>query len=73
MVFLYQLLLLLPIHTHDIKSAAETLDNIVITKRRRIPSSSSKTIQKLCLDKGYDFQEIEYMNLPKEIHTTHST
>jgi putative transposase len=34
----------------------------VITKRirARIPASSSKTIQNLCLDKGYDFQEIEY-------------
>jgi len=61
-------------NTHDMKSAAETLDNMVITKKRRIPSSSSKIIQKnLCLDKGYDFQEIVYMNLSKEdIHTTHT-
>jgi hypothetical protein len=45
------------------KSAAKTLDNIVIIKRRREriqASSSSKTIQNLCLDKGYDSQEIEY-------------
>jgi putative transposase len=48
---------------HDMKSAAKTLDNIVIIKRRReriLASSSSKTIQNLCLDKGYDSQEIEY-------------
>jgi putative transposase len=50
-------------NTHDMKSAAKTLDNIVIIKRRRrerIQASSSKTIQNLCLDKGYDSQEIEY-------------
>ena len=42
---------------HDMKSAAKTLDNIVIIKRRRERiqgSSSNKTIQNLCLDKGYD-------------------
>jgi putative transposase len=40
-------------NTHDMKSAAKTLDNIVIIKRRRrerIQASSSKTIQNLCLD-----------------------
>jgi putative transposase len=51
-------------NTHDMKSAAKTLDNIVIIKRRRrrerIQASSSKTIQNLCLDKGYDSQEMEY-------------
>lgn len=51
-------------NTHDMKSAAKTLDNIVIIKRRRREriqaSSSSKTIQNLCLDKGYDSQEIKY-------------
>jgi putative transposase len=50
-------------NTHDMKSAAKILDNIVIVKRRREriqASSSSKTIQNLCLDKGYDSQEIEY-------------
>jgi putative transposase len=51
-------------NTHDMKSAAKTLDNIVIIKRRReriqASSSSNKTIQNLCLDKGYDSQEIEY-------------
>ena len=51
-------------NTLDMKSAAKTFDNIVIIKRRRREriqaSSSSKTIQNLCLDKGYDSQEIEY-------------
>jgi putative transposase len=50
-------------NTHDMKSAAKILDNIVIVKRRREriqASSSNKTIQNLCLDKGYDSQEIEY-------------
>lgn len=43
--------------THDMKSAAKTLDNIMIVKRRR---AQRKIVQNLCLDKGYDFQEIEY-------------
>jgi putative transposase len=54
---------------HDMKSAAKTLDNIVIIKRRReriLASSSSKTIQNLCLDKGYDSQEIEYEAVKRE-------
>jgi putative transposase len=58
-------------NTHDMKSAAKTLDNIVIIKRRgrrgRIQAySSSKTIQNLCLDKGYDSQEIEYEAVKRE-------
>jgi putative transposase len=40
------------------KSAAKTLDNIVIVRRRR--PAPSKILQNLCLDKGYDSQEIEY-------------
>jgi putative transposase len=40
------------------KSAAKTLDNIVIVRRRR--PAPSKILQNLCLDKGYDYQEIEY-------------
>jgi putative transposase len=47
-------------NTHDMKSAAKTLDNIVITKRRRRSALRKKVVQNLCLDKGYDFQEIEY-------------
>jgi transposase len=46
-------------NTHDLKSAAKTLDNIVIVRRRRRPAAS-KILQNLCLDKGYDSQEIEY-------------
>ena len=45
------------------KSATKTLDNIVIIPKeteRIQASSSSKTIQNLCLDKGYDSQEIKY-------------
>ena len=45
-------------NTHDMKSAAKTLDNIVIVRRRR--PAPSKILQNLCLDKGYDSQEIEY-------------
>jgi putative transposase len=45
-------------NTHDMKSAAKTLDNIVIVRRRR--PAPTKIIQNLCLDKGYDSQEIEY-------------
>jgi putative transposase len=41
------------------KSAAKTLDNIVIVRRRR-RTAPSKILQNLCLDKGYDSQEIEY-------------
>jgi hypothetical protein len=43
------------------KSAAKTLDNIVIVRRRRRRRPApSKILQNLCLDKGYNFQEIEY-------------
>jgi len=38
-------------NTHDMKAATETLDRTVIER----PSKS----QNLCLDKGYDFSEIE--------------
>jgi transposase len=41
------------------KNTVETLDNIVTIKRRRRPVLR-KIVQNLCLDKGYDFQEIEY-------------
>ena len=47
-------------NTHDMKSAAKTLDNIVIVRRRRRRPAPSKILQNLCLDKGYDSQEIEY-------------
>ena len=38
-------------NTHDMKATANTLDNMVIKR----PSDK----QNLCLDKGYDFSEIE--------------
>jgi transposase len=44
-------------NVHDMKAAINTLDNIVVKK----PSYYiCKTKQNLCLDKGYDFQEIKY-------------
>lgn len=38
------------------KAATETLDGIIVVKRRPSPRKSK---QNLCLDKGYDFSEIE--------------
>jgi len=38
---------------HDMKSAFPTIDNIVIDRPKRIE-------QNICMDKGYDFPEIEY-------------
>jgi putative transposase len=43
-------------NTHDMKAAISTLDNIVV---KRPSYKMCKTKQNLCLDKGYDFQEIE--------------
>lgn len=40
-------------NTHDMKAAVRTLDRVVLRKR-------PKDIQNLCLDKGYDFPEIEH-------------
>ena len=42
-------------NTHDMKAATETLDGIILVKR----SSPRKWKQNLCLDKGYDFPEIQ--------------
>lgn len=42
-------------NTHDMKAAAETLDSIVVKRQR--PRKYRR--QNLCLDKGYDFPEIE--------------
>jgi len=42
--------------THDMKAAINTLDNIVV---KRPSSKMYKEKQNLCLDKGYDFLEIE--------------
>jgi putative transposase len=40
-------------NTHDMKAAIRTLDRLVLRKR-------PKDTQNLCLDKGYDFPEIEH-------------
>src|SRR5215210_6287609 len=47
-------------NTHDMKAAIKTIDGILI-KRRRISSQK----QNLCLDKGYDFQEIEHESIKR--------
>jgi putative transposase len=43
-------------NTHDMKAAINTLDNIVV---KRPSYKSYRKNQNLCLDKGYDFREIE--------------
>ena len=43
------------------KAAIKTIDGILV-KRRRISSSQK---QNLCLDKGYDFQEIEHESIKR--------
>ena len=43
-------------NTHDMKAAISVLDNIVV---KRPFSKIYRKKQNLCLDKGYDFQEIE--------------
>ena len=45
-----------PANTHDMKAAINTLDNIVV---KRSSYKRCKTKQNICLDKGYDFQEIK--------------
>jgi putative transposase len=39
-------------NTHDMKAAIRTVDRVVLSKR-------PKDTQNLCLDKGYDFPQIE--------------
>ena len=43
-------------NTHDVKAAFETLDGTVVER----PEPRRHHPQRLCLDKGYDFQEIEF-------------
>ena len=43
-------------NTHDMKVAIYVLDNIIV---KRPSSKINKERQDLCLDKGYDFREIE--------------
>ena len=49
-------------NTHDMKAAIRTLDNIVV---KRPSSKINKNKQNLCLDKGYDFREIEDSGIKK--------
>jgi putative transposase len=42
-------------NTHDMKAAVETMDSIVIER----PRPRKYRRQHICLDKGYDFPEIE--------------
>ena len=47
-------------NTHDMKATTETLD-CIITKRRPPPTKKKKQQQQnLCLDKGYNYPEIEH-------------
>ena len=48
-------------NTHDMKATAETLDCCIVTKRRPPPTKKKKKKQQqnLCLDKGYNYPEIE--------------
>jgi putative transposase len=43
-------------NTHDMKAAIGVMDNIIV---KRPSSKINKEKQTLCLDKGYDFREIE--------------
>ena len=48
-------------NTHDMKATAETLDCCIVTKRRPPPPKKKKQQQQnLCLDKGYNYPEIEH-------------
>ncbi len=42
-------------NTHDMKAAFETLDGVVVER----PAPSRCHPQHLCLDKGYDYPEME--------------
>ena len=43
------------------KAAIKTIDDGILVKRRRISSQK----QNLCLDKRYDFQEIEHESIKR--------
>lgn len=51
-------------NTHDMKAAIRTLDRVVVLRKR------PKYIQNLCLDKGYDFPQIEHESF-KRGYTPH--
>ena len=47
-------------NTHDMKAATDTLDSVVVER--------SLKKQNLCLDKGYDFPEIEKESINRRVH-----
>ena len=47
-------------NTHDMKAAIRTLDRVVLRKGKR-----PKDTQNLCLDKGYDFPQIEHESVSR--------
>ena len=51
-------------NTHDMKATINTLDNVVVKR----PSDK----QNLCLDKGYDFLEVQRFIYQKKVHATYS-
>jgi hypothetical protein len=59
-VFLY--VVITAANTHDMKAAINTLNNIVV---KRPSSKINKKRQNLCLDKEYDFKEIETVVINK--------
>lgn len=46
-------------NTHDMKATAEETLDCIVTKRRPPPPKKKKQQQNLCLDKGYNYPEIE--------------
>jgi putative transposase len=46
-------------NTHDMKATAETLDRIVTKRPLPPPKKKKHRQQNLCLDKGYNYPEIE--------------
>jgi putative transposase len=53
-------------NTHDMKAATTTLDSLTVRRHRPTPEDP----QHLCLDKGYDFPEIE-ASARKRHYTSH--
>ena len=63
MVFQY-LLFITSANTHDMKAATETLDSVIVERPLKK--------QNLCLDKGYDYPEIERESIyQKKIRATY--
>ena len=53
-------------NTHDMKAATETLDSVIVERPLKK--------QNLCLDKGYDYPEIERESIyQKKIRATYSS